>query len=120
MPGFLPGLAIGGDIGPQLLDRPEPHRDKHRMAELGDGREGIGAVGGDADFRPRLLIGLWRQRDIVEAVVFALVREARLGPGALQNLQCLGEALAAFAIGHAVSLVGTRKTAASDAKYKAA
>src|SRR5205814_7095249 len=73
MPGFLPRLAIGGDVGLQFLERPEPYRDKDRMPELCDSRERVGAVGGDADLRPRLLIGPRRSLHIFCTVLMALV-----------------------------------------------
>src|SRR5207247_10887933 len=41
---FPPGLAIGGDVGLQLLERAQPNRDEHTMTELADLGEGIGAV----------------------------------------------------------------------------
>ena len=114
VPRFLPRLPIGGDVGLQLLERAEPNRDEHGMAELGDRREGIGAVGGDADLRPRLLIGLRGQLDVVEAVILAFVRKAVFGPRPLQDFERLGKALAALAIGHAIGFVGPRETAAPD------
>src|SRR6185312_11961423 len=79
-------------------------------------REGVGAVGGDADFRPRLLVRLRRQRDVVEAVILALVRKPVLGPGLLEDFERLGKTLAAFAVGHAIGLVGAREAAAADAE----
>ena len=114
MPGFLPRLAIGGDVGLQFLERPEPHRDKDGMPELCDSRERVGAVGGDADLRPRLLIGPRRRLHIVEAVILALVGKRLLGPCLLEDFERLGEALAAFAIGHAIGFVSAREAAAPD------
>src|SRR6266849_4500364 len=84
------------------------------MAELGDRREGVGAVGRDADLRPGLLIGFRRQLDVVEAVILAFVRKAVPGPRLLQDFERLGKALAALAIGHAIGLVGARKSAPPD------
>jgi hypothetical protein len=78
---LLPGLAIRRDIRFQLFERALAHRDQHAMPEFGDAREGIGAVGGDADVRPRFLIGFWRHLDVFEAIVFAVIGERRLGPG---------------------------------------
>src|SRR5205807_2063914 len=84
------GLAIGGDVGLQLLERAQPNRDEHTMTELADLGEGIGAVGGNADLRPGLLIGFWGQLDVVEAVIFALVGKRRLGPRLLQDVERSG------------------------------
>src|SRR6516164_849256 len=84
------------------------------MPELGDAWERIRAVGGDTDVWPRLLIRLRREPDVVEAVVLAVIGEGRLGPRPLEDFQGLGKALAAFAIGYAISFVGPRKTTAPD------
>jgi hypothetical protein len=84
------------------------------MAGLGDIRKGVGAVGGDPDLRPRLLIGLRRHLDVVEAVILALVGKRLLGPGPLQYFERLGKAFAALAIRHAIGLVGAREAAAPD------
>jgi hypothetical protein len=53
-----------------------PH-DENRIAELADRRKGIGAAGGDADRRQRLLVGFRRHRDIVKAVILANMRKPR-------------------------------------------
>src|SRR5204863_5151579 len=95
-------------------ERPEPYRDKDRMPELCDSRERVGAVGGDADLRPRLLIGPRRSLHILETVILALVGKRLLGPGPLQDFERLGEALAALAIGHAIGFVSAREAAAPD------
>ncbi len=84
------------------------------MAELGDLRKCIRAIGGDADFRPRLLVRLRRHFDVFEAVILALVGEGLFGPRFLQDFERLGKALAAFTVGHAVGLIGARETAAPD------
>ena len=78
--------------------------------------EGVGAGGGDADRRIGLLVGLRDQGDVVEAVVFAGVGERLPGPRPLDDLQGLGEALAAFVIGDSVILVGAHDAAAPDAE----
>src|SRR6202007_1891187 len=114
MPRLFPGFAVGGDVRLQLLGRALPHRDQDAVPELGDARERIRAVGGDADVGPRLLIRLRGEPDIVKAVVFSVVRERRLGPRPLEDSQSLGKALAAFAVGYAISFVGARETAAPD------
>src|SRR6516162_443859 len=114
MPRLLPGFPVGGDVRFELLERALPHRDQHAMPELGDGRKRVGAVGGDADVGPRLLVRLGGEPDIVEAVVFAVIGEGRLGPRPLEDFQGLGKALAALAVGYAIGFVGSRKTAAPD------
>ena len=86
------------------------------MAELANGRKGIGAVRGNADLWPRLLIRLWRQTDIIEFVELPGIRKGILGPGALEDFEGFRKALAALAVGDAVRLVGARKAAAPDAK----
>ena len=103
-------------FGLQLLQRAEPDRDEHRVAELGDRRERVGAVRRDADLGPRLLVRLRGHRDVVEAVILALVRKPVLGPGLFQDFERLGEAVAAFAVRHAIGLVGAREAAATDAE----
>src|SRR5436190_4088745 len=87
-----------------------------RVAEPADRREGVGAAGRHPDRRQRLLSGFWRDRDIVEAVVLALERKARLRPGTFDDLQGLGKAVAAFGVGYAISLVGAGQPAAPDAE----
>src|SRR5215472_17070488 len=111
---LLPRLAIGGDIRFQLFEGALAHRDQHAMTELGDARKGVRAVGGDADIRPRLLVGLWRHLDIVEAVVLAVIAQGRFGPRPLHDFERFGKALAALAVGHAIGFVGPRKAAAPD------
>src|SRR6266404_1587117 len=113
---LFPRRAIGLDVWSELRKRAEAHRDKHAMAELANGRKGIGAVRGDADLWPRLLIGLWRQTDIIEFVELSGVRKGIFGPGALQDFESFGKALPALAVGDAVRLVCARKAAAPDAK----
>ena len=96
--------------------RAEANRDKHTVAELADRRKRVGAVGGDADLGPGLLVGLRRRPDVFERVVLARIGERVLGPRLLQDLERLGEALAAFAVGHAIGFVGAREAAAPDAE----
>ena len=103
-------------FGRELRKGAEADGDKDAVAELADRREGVGAVGGDADLGPGLLIGLWGRSDVFERIIFARIGEGVLGPRLLQDLQSLGEAFAAFAIGHAVGLVGAREPAAPDAE----
>ena len=57
-----------------------------------------------------------RQPHILEGEVFAPVGEALLRQGALDDIQRLGEALAALAVGDAVGLVGVREARAADAE----
>ncbi len=114
MSGRRPGLAVFPDRRDQLGEGAVPHRDKDRAAEPADRCKGVGAGGGDADRRIRLLERLRHQGDVVEAVVFALVGERVPGPGPLDDLQRFGEALAALGVGDAVILVGAHHAAASD------
>src|SRR4029077_3931539 len=116
MAGLLPRRAIGLDVWGELRKRAEAHRNKHTMAELANGRKGIGAVRGNADLWPRPLIRLWRQTDIIEFVELPGIRKGILGPGALEDFEGFRKALAALAVGDAVRLVGARKAAAPDAK----
>ena len=90
------------------------------MPELGNIRERIRAVGGDADIGPRLLIRLRGKPDVFEAVVFAVIGEGGLGPRPLEYFESLGEALATFAVRDAIGLVGTREAAAPDPENQAA
>src|SRR5439155_11633084 len=116
MPGCLPAFAVGFDVRGELRQGAQANRDKHAVAQLADRREGVGAVGGNADFGPGLLIGLGGRPDVFERVVFARIGKWILGPRLFQDLERLGKALAAFAIGHAISLVGAREAAAPDAE----
>ena len=65
----------------------------------------------------RLAVGLWHDADAFVIVVFAREGKSLLGPGALDDLEHLGEALSALAVGNAVSFIGTREAAAADAKH---
>src|SRR5690349_19710531 len=86
------------------------------MAERADRRERIRAVDCDAQLGKRLLARFRHEMDVAERIEPTLVRKAVLGPGALQDLERLGEALAALLVGDAVGSVGARKAAASDAE----
>src|SRR5215469_15202740 len=117
---LLPSGPVGGDIWFELFKRALAHGDQDPVPELGDAGECIGAIGGDPDFRPWLLVGLWRHLDVVKAVVFSVIGEGRLRPRALQDLQRLGKAFAALAVGDAISLVSARKAAASNTENQPA
>ena len=93
--------------------------DEDGVALRADRGIGIDAGGGDADRRIRLLAGLWHQCHLVVGEIFSAIREALLGPGPLDDLQRLGEALAAFLIGNAVGLISAGKPAASDTEDEA-
>src|SRR5947209_10604043 len=97
MPSLFPALAVGLDVRGELGKGAEADSDKNTVSELAYGRKGIGAVGGDADLRPRFLIGLGRRPDILERVVLARIGERVLGPRLLQYLAALGETLATLA-----------------------
>src|SRR5215469_13387014 len=111
---LLPSVPVGGDIWFELFEGALTHGDQDPMSELGDAGECIGAVGGDPDFRPWLLVGLWRHLDVVKAVVFSIIRQRWFGPRALQDLQRLSKAFAALPVGHAIGFISARKAAASD------
>ena len=115
MAGLPIGLAIGLDALGQLHERPLPHRDKDRQPHPADPREGLRRRRRHAQFGPGLLIRLRRHRDVVEAVILALVGKPLLGPGLFQDLERLGEALAALAVIETVILVGAHDAAAADA-----
>src|SRR5437870_4362630 len=108
-------FAIGLDVLGQLAERALPYRDKNRQAEASNLRKRLGGRRRHAQFRIGLLIRLRADRDMLEAVIVALVGKRRLGPRPLQDLQRLGEALAALAVGNAVILIGAHDAAAADA-----
>src|SRR5581483_6052600 len=110
------GLPVRGDVGAQLLDGAEPDGDEDRQPHGADRRVGVGAGGGDAHRRIRLLQRARHEREVAEGVELAFEGEALVAPRALENLQHLGEALAALRIGDAVALVGAREAAAADAE----
>ena len=66
---------------------------------------------GSADL---LLVGLRHHRDVLEAVVGAFIRKARLGPRALENVENFAKAVAALRVGDAVGFIGLRHPAAAD------
>src|SRR5207302_9031582 len=88
--------------------------------EPAQGREGVLARPGDADFRMRLLIGPRYRARFVEAVILALVREGVFGPRLLQDFERLEKPFAAFLVGDAVGAVRARVAAAAGAEDEAA
>ena len=66
------------------------------------------------------MIGLWHYRDIFEAVILAVVGEARLGPGLLDDVEDFAKTFAAFGIGYPIGLVGLRNAAAPDPEDQSA
>src|SRR5690348_11234442 len=99
MPGCFVRFAVSFDIWGELRQCAKAHRDEHAVTELADGRERVGAVGGDTNFGPRLLIRLWSHSDILERVVFARIGKRVFSPRPLQYVQGLGKTLAAFPVG---------------------
>src|SRR5713101_3601433 len=76
--GLFPGLVIGPDLLGEAPPSGVAHRSEDRCAASADRRKGVGGAGGNANRRGRLLVRLWHYRDFLEAVVPALIREARL------------------------------------------
>src|SRR6516162_7618506 len=116
MAGRFPRVVISLDLFREVGPGGMPHRGEDRRAAPADYRKSIGGAGGNADRRRRLLKGLGHDRDLLEAVVFALVREARLGPGLLDDVEDLTKPLAALGVRDAIGLVGLRHPAAADAE----
>src|SRR5262245_24029350 len=120
MPRRLVGGAISGEVGGEPRQRAAADRDKDRIPGLAKRRKCLLARSGDAYWRARLLIRLGDGRRIIEAVVFALVGEGRLGPRPLDDLERLEKPLAAFRIRHAVGGVGSRVATPPDPKKQSA
>ncbi len=114
------GLAVGQDVGDEVFERAGAARHHDGVAELADGGESVGAVGGDADRRMRPLERLGREAHVLAGEELALVGERSLGPGALDERQRLGKARLALGVGDAVGVVGARQAAAADAEDEAA
>ena len=115
-PAALPRRAVGLHHRRQLGEVADARGDEDRMAHRAHLLVGVGAGGGDADLGPRLLHRPRREADVVVGEVLALVAEALLGEGALDDRQRLGEALAALAVVDAVGLVGVGEARAADAE----
>src|SRR5205085_4829875 len=73
-------------------------------------------TGRDTDLRQWLLIRSWNTGDVVKAVKFAGIGKTRLGPGPLDDVEDLGEAVAALLIGHLVGVIGADDATAPDAE----
>src|SRR5262249_8444727 len=119
MAGGAPSLAIAAHQRRLFRERAEARSDEDGVTQRPDRGIGVDAGGGDADRRKRLLSRLWHQRHLVAGKILSAVREAFLGPGAFDDLERLGEALAALFIGNAVGLVSVGKPAASDTENEA-
>ena len=116
MAGRRERLAIGADTRRDLGGGLVADGDEDRQALPADGYKRIGTGGGDTDRRRRLLVWLGDHRDVLEPMELALIRHRLLRPCLLHDVEHLREPLAAFAIGHAIRLVGARHTAAPDAE----
>src|SRR5450755_2583186 len=113
-PGLLPAFLVTGDLGADLGPGGMPGAGKDRIAVGADRREGIRRAGGDADRRQLVVVGVRRAGDVVEAVVFALIRKARVRPCLLNDVEDLGKALAALLVGHLIGVVSADDAATSD------
>src|SRR5260221_11362271 len=113
-------VVIAADLWRQVGPGDMAYAGEHRVAEGADRRESIGGAGGDADRRQRLLIGLRRAGDVVEIVELAGIGKPRLGPRGFDDIEDLGEAVAAFAIRHLIGVVGADDAAASDTENQPA
>jgi hypothetical protein len=119
MAGSVIRLVIAAHQRRQLRERAETGGDEDGMPQRADRGIGVDAGGGDADGRSWLLHRLWHHGDLVVGEIFAGKGEALVGPGPLDDLQRLGEALAAFLIGNAVGLINMGEPAAPDAEDEA-
>jgi len=115
-PGRFPAFLITVDLTVYFAPGGMPGAGEDRVAEPADRRKRIGRAGGDADRRQLVHIRVRRAGNIVEAVVLAVVGKPRLRPGRLDDVEGLGEALAAFVIGHLIGVIGADDAAAPDAK----
>src|SRR5437773_2633946 len=68
----------------------------------------------------RLLHRARHQGEILEAVIAAAIGADGLGPGELDDVEALGEAVLALLVGDAVGVVGARERAATDAENQPA
>src|SRR5262249_2744780 len=92
----LPSFVIALDLPIEIGASGVAHRGKDWEPTPADRRKRVGGAGRDANRRGRLLIRLWYDCNLFETVVFALVREAGLGPGLLDDIEYLAEAVPAF------------------------
>src|SRR5271166_4532179 len=106
MAGCPPSLVIAGDLLSERGPAGVAHRGEDRRAAPADRREGVGSAGGDADRRGWFLVRLGDHRDIVEAVISAVIRKARLGPSPFDDVEDFAKALAALGVRYTVSLIG--------------
>ena len=102
----LPGLVVGLDLLGKGSPRGVADRSEDRRTPLADRWKGVGSAGGDTGRRGWVLVGLGDHRDVLEAVIGAVIRGARLGPGSLDDVENFAKALTALGIRHAVGLVG--------------
>src|SRR5690242_15428245 len=119
MTGRLIGLAIGRYAGTQFFERTEADGNEDGQAHGADRSIGVCARRCDAQ---RWIWLLQRPRDdcdILKPVKLPLEGEALLSPTALEDFEHFGEALAAFAVGYAIGLVGVGKAAAAHTENKA-
>jgi hypothetical protein len=93
---------------------------KDRHAALRREREGVGAVGGDPHRRMGRLHRPRRQAQLARVKVLALEGEGFAAPGGDDEVERLGEALAALLHRNAVSLVVQRRGAAADPEFQPA
>src|SRR5271165_4042690 len=70
----------------------------------------------DADFRALRSVWPRRHGDIIEAVVFTAVAQARFAPRLFDDVEGLGKAFLAFQVRYAIGLVSPREAAAPDAE----
>src|SRR5262245_40228153 len=91
-------LAVGANLRSEFRKRAVTGIDEDRQSALPDGGIGVRAGGSYPDRRMGSLQRPRRHGDVLERVVFAFVGETRLGPGQLDDVQDLGEAVAAFRI----------------------
>src|SRR5262249_28890619 len=76
----LPAFAVSFDVRSELGQRAQANCDKHAMAEPANCGKRVGAVGGNADFGPRFLIGFGSRSDVFEGIILAGIGKRILGP----------------------------------------
>ncbi len=119
MTGGPVGLAISRYVGAQFLDSAEANGNKNGQAHGADRRIGVCARCCNAQR------GIWflqRPRydcDIAKFMEAPLKGEVLIAPGALEDLEHLGEALAALPVGYPIGLVCAWKAAAAYTEDKA-
>ena len=118
MPGGLPFLPVLPQVGFQVGYIHRPQAQKDGLPQPADAPKAVLAVGGDADFGMRLLVGQGRQRGVGDAVILALIGKGFARPGQQDDVQRLLKAVFAFAVVNAHNVVGADIAAAPHAELK--